>query len=185
MGLWDALRGLLGRRADRFDMDELVRRLGVTEEELRAVRPAYRRFRIPKRSGGMREVAAPEKPLKTLQRRILRRLLNRLPCHPHVTGFERGRSIATNAAQHLGKSVVVRMDIRDFFASTRSVRVEHFFRRIGWSSKAAQLLVHLCTDRGGLPQGAPTSPRLANLVNYRLDARLAALAAKEIGRAHV
>src|SRR5690606_20323819 len=55
-------------------------------------------------------------------------------------------------------------------------RVRAFFRRIGWNNAAARVLMELCTHAGGLPQGAPTSPRLANLVNYRLDARLAGAA---------
>src|SRR5205814_1273721 len=55
-------------------------------------------------------------------------------------------------------------------------RVERYFRHIGWNAEAAALLTKLCTYRGSLPQGAPTSPRLSNLVNLRFDARLAAIA---------
>jgi retron-type reverse transcriptase len=70
----------------------------------------------------------------------------------------------------------VRLDVRDFFTSTSAVRVVGYFRRIGWDAEAAALLGRLCTHEGGLPQGAPTSPRLANLVNYGLDARLSRFA---------
>jgi hypothetical protein len=73
---------------------------------------------------------------------------------------------------------VLRFDLCDFFPSTRAERVRQYFRRIGWNRPAAKLLARLCTHEGGLPQGAPTSPRLSNLVNYRLDARLAGMAAK-------
>src|SRR5262249_44280484 len=116
--------------------------------------------------------------LKTIQRRILRRLLGRLRCHPAATGFERGRSIVTNARAHVGKAVVVQMDLKDFFTSTTTRRVRKYFRKTGWNREAADLLIRLCTHQGGLPQGAPTSPRLSNLVNYRLDARLARLAGR-------
>jgi len=157
---------------------ELARRLGVAEAELRALRPAYRRFQIPKRAGGQRTIYEPEESLKRVQRLLLRRLLRRRAAHPAAHGFERGRSIVTCARPHARRAVVLRMDIRDFFASTKAGRVEKYFRRVGWDAEAASLLARLCTHEGGLPQGAPTSPRLSNLVNYRLDARLAALARK-------
>jgi len=158
-------------------LDGLARRRGMSPPELASIQAAYRQFTIPKRSGGHRRILAPQKELKSVQRRILRRLLALLVSHPAATGFERGRSIVTNASRHLGRAVVVRMDLRDFFDSTSARRVRRFFRRIGWNRPAARRLGELCTHRGALPQGAPTSPRLANLVNYRLDTRLNNLAA--------
>jgi RNA-directed DNA polymerase len=180
MGLWNLLGKLISRliQGKGYGVDELARRLGITAEELRAVEPVYREFAIAKRDGGRRQILAPEKNLKELQRRLLRRLLARLKCHPAVHGFERGKSIVSNARCHVGKAVVVRFDLRDFFPSTTAARVYKYFRKIGWNRDAGKLLVRLCTHQGGLPQGAPTSPRLSNLVNYRLDARLAALAAR-------
>ena len=160
----------------KYDVVELTRRLGMSVEELNAVRPSYHLFTLPKRSGGMRQITAPDPELKTLQRRILRRLLARLKVHPAVTGFEKGHSIVTHAAFHADQAVVLRLDIRDFFASTPARRVRDYFRRIGWTDDAARLLTRLTTHEGGLPQGAPTSPRLSNLVNYRMDARLEGLA---------
>lgn len=174
MGFFARLFG--GGGGGTLTVDELARRLGTPVEALRAVRPAYREFDVPKRSGGARRLAAPEPALKTLQCRILRRALGRLKAHPAANGFERGRSIVTNALPHVGKAVVVRMDLKDFFPATAAKRVGAYFRKVGWNAEAADLLVRLCTHRGGLPQGAPTSPRLSNLVNGRMDARLAALA---------
>jgi retron-type reverse transcriptase len=142
------------------------------------VEPQYREFTIPKRSRGTRRILAPEPELKSLQRRILYRLLTRLKAHPAAMGFERGRSIVTNARAHCGQAVVMRFDLVDFFPSTRAARIKAYFRRIGWNRPAAALLARLCTYDGGLPQGAPTSPRLSNLVNYRVDARLAGMAAR-------
>ncbi len=118
-----------------------------------------------------------------MQRRILHRLLGRLRVHPCVTGFEKGHSIVTNAVCHQGKAVVIRMDIRDFFANTSAKRVRKYFQTIGWNREATEILVRLCTYENGLPQGAPTSPRLANLVNYGLDAHLEGLA-KRFGGAY-
>jgi RNA-directed DNA polymerase len=177
MGLLDFLRKRQRGRPS-LTPGELARRLDLDIEQIAAVRPRYQRFTIRKRGGGLRTIDAPSEELKRLQRRILRRVLALLVVHPAVHGFERGRSIVTNARLHVGRSVVVRLDIRDFFNSTGAKRVEKFFRRIGWDRPAARLLTGLCTHEGGLPQGAPTSPRLANLVNYKLDTRLDHLAAK-------
>ncbi|MBC8874582.1 MAG: RNA-directed DNA polymerase [Planctomycetes bacterium] len=159
-----------------FGLGELARWLDMDARELRRFQPEYRRFTIPKRSGGTRRILAPDDELKKLQRRILRRLLARLRAHPAAHGFERGRSIVTNARAHQGQEVVARFDLVDFFPSTSIQRVKTYFRRIGWNRRCAKILTRLCTHEGGLPQGAPTSPRLSNLVNYRIDARLAGMA---------
>jgi RNA-directed DNA polymerase len=194
MGLWAFIRRVLrggrsGRRDARwgagrppgwvhpnFDLGELSRRLGVSISDMLAVPVAYDRFTVPKASGGERVILAPRAELKRLQRRILRRLLRGLNSHPAATGFERGQSIVTNARLHAGAAVVVRMDVRGFFTATSARRVAAYFRGIGWGREACDLLLTWCTRAGGLPQGAPTSPRLSNLVNYPMDARLAAVA---------
>ena len=175
MGLLDFFKK---QKGPQLGLPELARRLGISEADLAAIEVRYHEFTIAKRGGGRRTILAPDAPLKQVQRRILRRLLALLLSHPAVNGFERGKSIVTNALYHTGKPVVVHLDIRDFFTSTAAKRVESFFRRIGWDRLAARRLTELCTYQGGLPQGAPTSPRLANLVNYRLDTRLDHLAVK-------
>ena len=159
------------------DLDELARRLDVEADQLARFEPRYRDFIVPKRSGGKRRIFAPNDETKRLQRRLLRRVLARLSAHPAAMGFERGKSIVTNARAHQGRPVVVRFDLVDFFPSTRAARVRRYFRRIGWNRRATKVLMRLCTHEGGLPQGAPTSPRLSNLVNYRIDARLSGMAA--------
>lgn len=174
MAFWDLFR----RKDVGHTVEELARRLGLSEADLRAVQPTYREFFVPKRAGGRRRILAPDDKLKAIQRRILHRLLAGLSSHPAAMGFEFGESIATNALKHVAKPVVVRMDIQNFFESTRTSRVEDYFRKIGWNREASRLLVKLTTHGAGLPQGAPTSPRLSNLVNHLLDARLAGMAAK-------
>ncbi len=178
MGFFKRLFGKDDAPAGTLALTELARRLGMSEAELAAVRPAYSTFKIPKRSGGQRTINAPHPALKTAQRRVLRRLLTRLKAHPAATAYEHGHSIATHAAFHAGRAVVVRMDLRDFFTSTKAARVRAYFGRIGWDAAAADRLTALCTHEGGLPQGAPTSPRLSNLLNWQLDARLQKLADK-------
>jgi hypothetical protein len=185
MGLFDLLQNLFGGRVvsdrfppGRFDLAELCRRLDAPVGGLAAVTPHYAEHTILKRNGGTRALHVPDPATKTLQRRILRRVLGRLRAHPAAVGFERGRSILDNARPHVGAAVLLKMDIRDFFPSTHAARVRDLFRCIGWDAESADTLVRLCTLDDGLPQGAPTSPRLSNLVNVRLDARLAGLAAR-------
>lgn len=157
-------------------LEELAERIGISVADLENASPQYTTFQIPKWSGGHRTIQAPDEALKKLQRTLYHRLLKRLPVHPCVTGFRPGYSIASNASVHVGKAVVVRMDIQEFFPSTEARRVKKYFQKIGWNRAVAALLTRLCTTGGGLPQGAPTSPQLANIVNYKIDARLAALA---------
>jgi RNA-directed DNA polymerase len=155
---------------------ELAGRLKMTEVQLCAVHIAYQQFQIPKRRKGMRKILAPVAELKKIQRQILRRVLGGLKTHPCATGFSRGHSIVSNALPHVGKAAVVRMDLKDFFPSTAAPRVRLFFEAIGWGTEAADLLTRLCTYQDALPQGAPTSPKLSNLLNQHLDARLSRLA---------
>lgn len=163
------------------DITELARRLDIPGEELKRFEPKYSEARIPKRGGGSRQLLIPSRETKQLQRRVLRRLLKRLNAHEAACGFERGKSIVDNARPHAGKRVVIRLDLVDFFPSTTAQRVEAYFRRIGWNAEAAALLTRLTTHAGGLPQGAPTSPRLSNLVNFYLDVQLTRLAARYRG----
>ena len=170
---------------------DLARWLAEPEAELRAwlgSTPAfargyeYNRFTIPKRRGGLRRIEAPGPRLKHLQRRVLQRLLNPLPQPPSATAFVPGRSIVDNARPHVGQGVVINLDLTDFFTSITVVQVEQVFLGLGWGGDAARILARICTANGVLPQGAPTSPALSNLVCRKLDARLSALVARFGGR---
>jgi retron-type reverse transcriptase len=170
---------------------DLARWLIVPEAELRAWlgdTPLwargydYSRFTIPKRRGGVRAIEAPNDKLKALQRSVLRRLLNPLPMRQAVTGFVPGRSIVDNARPHLGRAVVVNLDLADFFPTITLERVAAAWAGLGWGAEAALVLTRICTHEGRLPQGAPTSPALSNLVCRRLDARLEALIRRSGGR---
>lgn len=144
--------------------------------ELSAAVPEYREVRIPKRSGGERVLHVPSDSLKKVQRKILRGLLGKLKPHDAVHGFREGRSIVTNAKVHAGKSVVLRMDIRDFFSRTAAIQVFVRMQVMGWDAAAAEMITRLTTYRDGLPQGAPTSPQLSNVVLQLMDEKLHGLA---------
>jgi hypothetical protein len=151
---------------------------------------------VAKRGGRWRLLEMPKQRLKAIQRRLLDELLDRIPPHEAAHAYRRGRSVRTYAAPHADQAVVLRFDLHDFFPSVRAARAHAVFRAAGYPAPVARLLTGLCTNvapaevrepvpRAGsvvyaeahLPQGAPTSPALANLCAYRLDCRLAALAA--------
>lgn len=149
----------------------------------------YIEFAVPKADGSERRIAAPRARLKRVQRVILDRILARLRVHEACQGFVPGRSIVSNAAPHQGAAVLLKMDLRDFFPTIHYRRALGFFQEVGYGREVAAILAGLVTHRpvladgrvgwpGVLPQGAPTSPALANLVCRRLDARLAGLARK-------
>jgi RNA-directed DNA polymerase len=136
----------------------------------------YTTFRIPKRNGGSREISAPRPALKHVQLWIHTALLSALIPHEASHGFAPGRSIVTNASPHVGAELILKLDLRDFFPSISRRQVQGIFRRAGYTVPVARLLTSLTTFGGGLPQGAPTSPALANLVAYGMDARLTRIA---------
>jgi RNA-directed DNA polymerase len=183
------LKGLGYRRQDRPKTD----RLKLTHFHYRV---------LAKSSRGIRLIEAPKPRLKTLQRQILCEILDHIPPHSAAHGFRKGRSVQTFAAPHVSQSVVLRMDLRDFFPGISGARIQTFFRTVGYPESVADLLGGICTNatprdiwrsardvdpdqlrearalyaRPHLPQGAPTSPALANLCAYRADCRIAGLA---------
>ncbi len=147
---------------------------------------------VPKQRGGSRLLEIPKQNLKTFQRQILADILNHIPPHRAAHGFTVGRSIQSYVAPHCAQSVVIRLDLRNFFATVPMNQVIAIFRSCGYANEVAHLLAGLTTNsaprkvlsghgedvlRGPhLPQGSPTSPALANLAVYQLDARLTGLA---------
>ena len=149
------------------------------EEILNNVSGHYQEFWMRKRSGGYRMISAPDKDLQAIQSTIYSRILSSVTIvHPAAVGFRCGRSVVDNAAPHLGKRYVFKMDIHDFFGSIRSPRVRQTFKKIGYPENVSKVLGALCCLHRHLPQGAPTSPALSNIVGYEMDRKLAALAAE-------
>ena len=191
---------------DALALDKLVdrRQMGARASSLQS---HYTSAWLRKRAGGARLLEAPKWRLRGAQRALLDRLLARVPVHEAAHGFVRGRSIESFVAPHVGRPLVVRMDLEDFFGSIHGGRVRGVFRQLGCSDEVATTLSFLTTTatparilrsrphdpreplgrlhaartrlRGPhLPQGAPTSPALSNLVAFRLDLRLSGLATK-------
>jgi retron-type reverse transcriptase len=126
-----------------------------------------------KKDGSVRETHDTDKPLKSLHRKIKTRLLDRVSFPQYLTGSIKGRDYKTNAELHLGAKIVIAEDVSSFFPSTTKEIVfdiwQNFF---GFGEKVATLLTALTTLEGKLPQGAITSPQLANLVFWRNEANL-------------
>ena len=167
----------------------------------RRIAPHYRHLLLPKRSGGLRLLEVPRPDLRQAQRRLLDGWLAQIPNHEAAHGFVHGRNVHSFAQVHAGQACVMRFDLRDFFPSVGAPRIRAFWRAWGYPEPVAQMLTRLCTTttpamvrerlheaspmgamalkrlaRPHLPQGAPTSPALANLCAFGLDLRLDGLA---------
>lgn len=186
------------------DAAQLADAMGITVAELRflgfhrevARTHHYHSFTLPKKTGGERLISAPMPRLKRAQYWVLDNILAKVPAHDTAHGFLAGRSIVSNAAPHAGHDVVINLDVKDFFPSIAFGRIKGVFRHLGYGEAIATLLALLCSENraqawqvdgeklfvGGkarervLPQGAPTSPMLTNLLCRRLDRRLLGLA---------
>jgi len=158
--------------------------------------PHYVTFTRKKRSGGERIIMAPKRRMKAIQRQLLALLVDKLPVTDHAHGFRRARSVRTGALPHVGKSVVVHMDLQDFFPTVTFARLRGFLIASGYGYPVATTLAVLMTEALRQPvavdseiyyvpvgqrhcvQGAPTSPGICNALVAKMDRRLAGLAKK-------
>ena len=195
----------IGDLAALLDIDtaELAWFADVRGWERRAPARALRHYRVVVRAkpGGVRVLEVPKARLREMQRRVLRHVLMPIPVHPNAHGCVAGRSVATAVAPHAGHGIVVRADLEAFFPSIAAGRIYGILRSAGYPAAVAHALTGLTTTTlaqsswravpgsgeahyrlgrslavAHLPQGAPTSPALANLAAFHLDKRLAGLA---------
>lgn len=137
----------------------------------------YKKFNIPKKSGGERQIEAPCKRLKDIQRWIKDEIVDKFDVSEYATGFRKNMSIVDNARKHVGKELVINIDIKDFFPSVTYGNILLMFIRFGYKKDVAHLLTRLCTNAEDvLPQGSPASPSISNYILLKLDKRLGRLA---------
>lgn len=184
--------------------EELAGSMGITTRQLSwltyhrgvVVNDHYARFAIPKRGGGTRAISAPKKQLRAAQKWVLVNILDKVGVHNAAMAFRPKRSIVHNARLHTSKSIVIRVDLKDFFPSIQFRRVKGLFKGLGYNEGIASIFALLCTEspRVGLtldgkkryvavgerqlPQGACTSPAITNIMCRRLDARLIGIASR-------
>jgi len=139
----------------------------------------YHEKSIPREGKEPRILSVPHPYLKNIQRRILNRILTKTECHNAAHGFMKHRSIFTTLESHTGKRVVVVIDIRNFFDTISAKRVCGMFKSLGFSPQESAVLAKLCCYKNKLPQGAPTSPMIGNIICRKLDSRLSGLANKK------
>ena len=154
----------------------LLAHLGISSKELKKIwwyRDAmYAEFSIAKKSGKLRLIAAPDNRLKLLQRKLALLLDQLYRVRNPVHGFVSGRSIKSNAESHARRRFVVNLDLKDFFPSITENRIGGVLRSIGIDRRVSEIVARICCYKGHLPQGAPTSPVLSNMICYRLDSVL-------------
>src|SRR6185436_2006127 len=122
---------------------ELAAAIGVSLGQLRFLAFArevsttthYRRFTIPKRSGGVRVISAPRDRLKRAQHWILEQVLAPIAMADPAHGFVRGRSTVSNATPHVGAATVINVDLKDFFPTVTYPRVKGLFGKLGYSEE--------------------------------------------------
>lgn len=139
----------------------------------------YQVFDQPKRSGGVRTICVPDEKLKGIQRLLLTGFLSKAAMPPHVHGCVKGRSIVTNARMHVNKPLVINIDLSNFFGSINYDAVLNIYKtHFDCDDDTADVLTRLTTFGNFLPQGAPTSPALANIAALPLDKQLIGLCEK-------
>jgi RNA-directed DNA polymerase len=154
-------------------LNDLSSRLGIARSNLGAlaaeVDKHYRTWQKKnEKTGEVRTLHAPSKELKQVQKRITRNILLSIEISPEVHGGVKGCSPRSNATPHLQRKWLANLDVRNFFPKIRHAIVLQLFRKeLGFGRDVARLLTRLVTRDGGLPQGAPTSLALANLILWK------------------
>lgn len=159
-----------------FEVHHLAKLLGLDYSVLNAMiySPSsfYRKFSIPKRKGGKREINAPYPSLLECQRWIKENILERESIHYSAQAYAKSKSILSNASKHLEKKALLKIDVKDFFPSIKINWVISYFHGLGYAKNVSFALASLCCLYGELPQGAATSPSLSNILCKSLDKRL-------------
>lgn len=139
----------------------------------------YYNFNISKRSGGKRKISMPSGSLMYIQYLIKEEILSKIIISNNATGFTKNKSIITNAKIHINQEKLLNIDLKDFFPSIHMNRVYYMFKYIcGYNNEVSYCLTKLVTLNNSLPQGAPTSPIISNIVAFKMDLRLQKLADK-------
>ena len=156
------------------ELSSLEQDLGINAKTLYAVSnnlgKHYHKAKLPKKSGGFRNLSVPDDVLKSIQRQIADVLLIHMPVSRYAKAYRFGSSTLRNAKHHVGKQVVLKLDILHFFDSIRYTTVkDKVFPEEIYAEPLRILLTMLCYHKDTLPQGAPSSPAITNIILYEFD----------------
>ena len=156
------------------ELSSLTKDLNVSPKALYSlsnhISSHYRETLIPKGNGEFRSLAVPDDFLKSVQKKIADTLLAYEEISPYATAYRYGCSPLKNAKVHLGKSIILKLDIRHFFDHIIFPAVlEKVFPKEKYSEQNRVLLTLLCLYKDSLPQGAPTSPFISNIIMKDFD----------------
>lgn len=156
------------------ELSSLEHDLGIPVKTLYAVSNHlsghYRKVLLPKKDGGYRKLSVPDEILKKIQRKITNVLLSSMPVSGYAKAYRFGSTTLKNAAPHVGKPVVLKLDILHFFDSIRYSDVkEKAFPAEIYAGNIRILLAMLCYYKDFLPQGAPSSPAITNIIMFDFD----------------
>ncbi|MEZ8222498.1 retron St85 family RNA-directed DNA polymerase [Vibrio splendidus] len=158
------------------NIQDLASEVRLSEDKMRYLayrtEHLYRTYEIVQSNGKKRQISQPNRELKAVQAWILRNILDKLATSEHSKGFDTGTSILENALPHQGANYLLSVDIKDFFPNIPAKKIYNIFNSVGYNKNVSSILTNLCVFQHWLPQGAPTSPKLANLVCAKLDARI-------------
>lgn len=130
----------------------------------------YHKVSIPKKQGGVRKLLVPDYLLATVQKNILKNILNSRHVSQFVTAYYPGAKIIDNAEPHIGSKIILKLDMKDFFENITYLMVyQNAFPNEYFPPAIRTLLTNLCCYYDYLPQGAVTSPMISNLVMYSFD----------------
>lgn len=165
------------------DFAHLAEQLSLTQELLYFLtykkKYCYVQREIPKKDGTSRVLYVPNLSLKVVQRWILKEILEKIKVSRQAMAFvPKKNGLKTNAEYHKNNIFILEMDIKNFFGSISEKKVFQLFCKIGYNTDVAAVLANLCTYDDVLPQGAVTSPYIANLIVYHLDVRLNGLCSR-------
>ena len=159
------------------ELSSLEQDLGISAKPLYAVSnnlsKHYRKTKLPKKGGGFRNLSVPDEVLKSIQKRIAEVLLIHMPVSRYAKAYRFGSSTLRNAKHHIGKQVVLKLDILHFFDSIRYSTVkDKVFPENIFAEPLRILLTMLCYYKDALPQGAPSSPAITNIILYEFDEQI-------------
>lgn len=156
------------------EFSSIIEDLGFSAKTLYSVSNSihkhYREATIPKENGGLRKLYVPDELLKAIQRKICQVLLTLEKVSPYATAYRAGGSTRRNAAPHIAKDCLLKLDVQHFFDSLiYPIVKERAFPASRYSEQNRILLALLCTYNDALPQGAPTSPAISNIIMREFD----------------